>query len=116
MLCVCALTHVTTDAFTKLIPRYMVVMKRPSYSDFQWKTYIQEFHGHVWLLLLLSVVAMMLVIHVITAILPAEEKISLSESFTLVSGCIVAQGMPGFISQRPYKNFFLVLTRLNWGC
>ncbi|XP_027219931.2 glutamate receptor ionotropic, kainate 2 [Penaeus vannamei] len=72
--------------------RYMVVMKRPSYSDFQWKTYIQEFHGHVWLLLLLSVVAMMLVIHVITAILPAEEKISLSESFTLVSGCIVAQG------------------------
>ncbi|XP_037797492.1 uncharacterized protein LOC119592649 isoform X2 [Penaeus monodon] len=72
--------------------RYMVVMKRPSFSDFQWKTYIQEFHGHVWLLLLLSIVAMILVFYVITALLPIEENISLSESFTLVSGCIVGQG------------------------
>lgn len=106
MLCVCAyidiwingytdLTYVSADTFIEIISRYMVVMKRPSFSDFQWKTYIQEFHGHVWLLLLLSIVAMMLVFYVITALLPIEEKISLSESFTLVSGCIVGQGMPG---------------------
>ncbi|XP_042860013.1 probable glutamate receptor [Penaeus japonicus] len=72
--------------------RYMVVMKRPSSSDFLWTTYIQEFHKDVWALLLFSVLVMIVVLYIITGLLPTEEKISLSESFTIVSGCIIAQG------------------------
>ncbi|KAG7169750.1 Glutamate receptor ionotropic, delta-1-like 23 [Homarus americanus] len=71
---------------------YRMVMKKPSTNDQTWTTFTQEFHLHVWAVLVASIVVFAIILYLISITEKGKEKFRISDSVTIVLGALCGQG------------------------
>lgn len=70
--------------------RYLLIMKRPTNDDRKWSTYTAEFEVHVWVVLVLSLVAIYAALR-LTSLHPSQRPLSPSDAFLVVLGGLCGQ-------------------------
>ncbi|XP_042220961.1 probable glutamate receptor [Homarus americanus] len=90
------ITHERSTAIDFLLPvsrtQYRMVMKKPSTNDQTWTTFTQEFHLHVWAVLVASIVVFAIILYLISITEKGKEKFRISDSVTIVLGALCGQG------------------------
>ncbi|XP_069974567.1 uncharacterized protein [Penaeus vannamei] len=91
---------------------YKMVMKRPTNDDRVWSAYTEEFEVEVWQVLLVLTPLLILALYFASVLVPVEEKVTLGEAFTAVTGALCGQSTEIDLKMLPSRLALLTILQL----